>query len=223
MKRLFASLLAFVGVTGSAQPQQKIQMVDPKTILFSVPTLSDDIAMLERVDRAPNDSDFIFHEDEWSQVEFLPKSQLPEIKRMLKELKSFEQAQRVQSGWRNVYIRKIQRIAVVSGSQPIQQLEKILGAKAGSAPILSSTSTVAGRVKDGFTLPLGGNVTLYGYVTEQGIPILGASVGNNPDDFKLTQAFTKLSSSNGLVLVDWRAQMLLMSVSESGQIDVWKP
>ena len=223
MKRLLASLLAFVGVTGSAQQQQKVQMVDPKTILFSVPTISDDIAALERVDRTPNESDFIFHEDEWSQVEFLPKSQLPEVKRILKELKSFEQAQRVQSGWRNVYIRKIQRIAVVSGSQPIQQLEKILGAKMGPAPILSSTSTMTGRVKDGFTLPLGGNVTLYGFTTEQGIPILGASVGKNPNDYKLTQAFMKLSSSNGLVLVDWRAQMLLVSANASGQIDVWKP
>ena len=89
--------------------------------------------------------------------------------------------------------------------------------------VLYSTSTAGGRVKDGFVLPLGGNVTLYGYTTDEGIPVLGASVGQNPDDLKLVEAFTKLNTSAGLVLVDWRAQMLLISTKESGQIDVWRP
>ncbi|HRE81473.1 MAG TPA: hypothetical protein PLN52_10515, partial [Opitutaceae bacterium] len=80
-----------------------------------------------------------------------------------------------------------------------------------------------GRVKDGFTLPLGGNVTLYGYTSPEGIPVLGASVGQNPDDIKLSQAFIKLSSVSSLVLVDWRAQMLLVSANTSGGIDVWRP
>src|ERR1700733_2495876 len=158
MKKLIASVLAFIGATGSAQSPQKVQTIDPKKILFSVPTLSNDIAPLERVDSPPNKTDLIFHEDDWSQVEFLPKSLVPEIQRMLKEYKSFEQAQRVRSGWRNVYVRKITRGPIATGPQPIHRLEKILGAKAGPAPILFSTSTTGGRVKDGFTIPLGGNV-----------------------------------------------------------------
>lgn len=223
MKKLIASLLAFAGVTVSAQPLQSPQKIDPKTILFSVPTLSDDIAALEQMDRALNGTDLAFHEDDWSQVEFLPKSLLPEIQRMLKEYKAFEQANRVQSGWRKVYVRKIERKPLISGAQSIQQLEKILGAKPGGALVLFSTGTAGGRVKDGFTLPLGGNVTLYGYTTSEGIPVLGASVGQNPDDSKLVQAFTKLNSASGLVLVDWRTQMVLVSTNASGQIDVWRP
>jgi hypothetical protein len=197
--------------------------MDPKTILFSVPTLSDDIAALEPMEGTPSAMDLVFHEDDWSQVEFLPKNLLPEIQRILKEFKSFEQANRVQSGWRNVYVRKIQRKHLISGSRSVEQLGKILETKAGGALVLVSSGTVRGRVKDGFTFPLGGNVALYGYTTGEGIPVLGASVGPNPDDSKLTKAFTKLNSATGWVLVDWRAQMLLVSTNESGQIDVWRP
>lgn len=223
MKKLLASLLALAGAAGTAQPEQKVQTIDSKSILFTTPTLSNDIASLEPVSHQPSSADFVFHEDEWSQVEFFPKAQLGQVQHLLKEFKSFEQAHRAQHGWRQVYVRKIQRVPVVSGVQPVQQLEKLLGVKAGAAPLLFSSSTVSGRVKDGFSLALGGNVTLYGYVASRGIPVLGAIVGKNPDDYKLTQAFTKLNSSNGLVLVDWRAQLVLVSPGSSGQIEVWRP
>lgn len=223
MKRLIASLLALVGGTGSAQPMQNPPNIDPRTVLYSVPTLSDDIAALEPVDRPPSKADLVFHEDDWAQVEFLPKSLLPEIQRMLKEYKTFELANRVKNGWRNVYVRKIQRRQLIGGPQPLQQLEKILGIKTSGAPVLYSTATSGGRVKDGFTLSLGGNIALYGYSTPEGIGILGASIGQNPDDIKLSQAFIKLSSAAPLVLVDWRAQMILLSTNASGQIDVWRP
>ncbi len=224
MKRLLTSLLALAGVTSSAQPAPAAQSLDPKTILFSVPTLSNDLAALEKMDRTPDSSDLVFHEDDWSQVEFLPKSQLPEIQKLLKEYKAFEAANRVPGGgWRNVYVRKIQRQPLVQGSQPIQKLEKILGAKTEGGLVLYSTSGTGGRVKDGFVLPLGGNVTLYGYTANDSIPVLGASVGQNPNDTKLTKAFTKLHATFELVLVDWRAQMLLVSTKESGQIEVWRP
>lgn len=223
MKKILASLLALAGVAGTAQAQPKVQSLDPKTILFTTPTLSDDLAQLEPMHRGPSNADFVFHEDEWSQVEFFPRSQLGEVQRLLKEYKPFERAHRVQHGWRQVYVRKIRRIPVLSGVEATHQLEGLLGAKAGAAPMLFSGSSVSGSVKNGFSLPLGGNVTLYGYRDTHGIPILGAFVGKNPDDSKLTNAFMKLNSERGLILVDWRAQLVLVSISSSGQVEAWRP
>lgn len=223
MKKLLATLLAFVGVAGNAQPQPKVQMLDPKTILFTTPTLSNDLAQLEPVHRQPSGSDFVFHEDEWAQVEFLPRSQLGEVQRMLKEYKPFERAHREQHGWREVYVRKVRRTPVLSGADAKHQLESLLGAKVGSAPMLFSGGSVPGSVRNGFSLPLGGNVTLYGFSDAQGIPLLGAIIGKDPDDSKLTKAFMKLSTERGLILVDWRAQLVLVSVSSSGQMEVWQP
>ena len=53
--------------------------------------------------------------------------------------------------------------------------------KTEGAVALFSSSTIGGQVKDGFTISLGGNVALYGYTNDEGIPVLGASVGQNPD------------------------------------------
>lgn len=223
MKKFLTSLFAVACLSNAAPAQPTVQTLDHKSILFTSPTLSNDIAPLETVTREPSKADFIFHEDEWSQVEFFTKDRLAEIQKLLKEYKQFEQAHRTQYGWREVYVRRIQRTPVVSGSLPIQQLERLLGAKAGTAPMLSSSNTISGRVKDGFSLPLGGNVTLYGYVADHGIPMLGAIVGHNPDDLKLTNAFMKLNANNGTILVDWRSQVVLVSVSKSGKIDVWRP
>ena len=59
--------------------------IDVKLILFSTPTLSEDIAPLEPVDHPAGDAEFRFHEDEWSQIEFFPKARLEEVQRLLKE------------------------------------------------------------------------------------------------------------------------------------------
>lgn len=40
MKKLLASVLALAGIAGTAQAQPKVQMLDPKTILFTTPTLA---------------------------------------------------------------------------------------------------------------------------------------------------------------------------------------
>jgi hypothetical protein len=223
MKKLLASVFAAIGVATPVQGQLKPETMDPKAILYSTPTLSNDIALLVQALSAPGSNDFVFHEDEWSQVEFLPKSQLPVVQRLLKEFKSFEQTHRVQYGWRQVYVRRFQRLPVVSGEQPLKQLESVLSVNVGAAPMLFSSGTIAGSVKNGFSLPLGGNVTLYGYTEGNTIPVLGAIVGRNPDDFKLVQAFMKLNASAGLMLVDWRAQQALISVTASGKIEAWRP
>lgn len=225
MRTILVSLIGLMAWWGAAhaQPLPKTQMLDPKTILFSMPTLSSDMPELEPASRQPGTTDFIFHEDEWAQIEFLPKSRLAEVQRTLKEYTLFEQTHRVAQGWREVYLRRLERSPVIVGSQSVQQLETALAVPAGKAPMLFSSNTVSGSVKQGFSLPLGGGVTLYGFADGQGIPVLGSHIGERADGARLTNAFTQLSASHGLILVDWRSQRVLVSVAASGQIEVWRP
>ncbi len=99
MRRIFASLLALLGVAAPSQAQQTLANTDLASILYTTPTLSNDIAALEQ---SSGTVGLTFHEDEWSQVEFLPKEQLHEVQRMLKEYKPFEHANRAKWGWRKV-------------------------------------------------------------------------------------------------------------------------
>jgi hypothetical protein len=177
---LKASVLALVGALIPMVRDQKVETIDPNSILFSVPTISDDLAPLEPVEGEPSQSEFAFHEDDWSQVEFIPKGQLATVHRMLEAYKPFEAANRVNFSWRKLYVCKINRAAVVPGREAVARLEAILGLKAGPAPVLFSSSSITGRVKGGFSLRLGGSVTLYGYAIPPGIPVLAALLGDNP-------------------------------------------
>ena len=91
------------------------------------------------------------------------------------------------------------------------------------APLLHTSNAISGRVKNGFSFGLAGNISLYGYVTPQGIPVLGAILGDNADQSELTRVFAKLHLSHGLILVDWQSQLMLVTVSDSQQIEIWKP
>jgi len=219
MKKFFASLL---NPKTKSQPEN-VQVVDPKKILFTVPTLSDELPPLDPTSSNPSNKDFAFHEDEWSQIEFFPKTQLKIVQQLLQEYKQFEQIHRSHGGWNDVYIRRIQRIPVLSAARPIARLEELLGIKADVAPILYTYDQISGRVKNGFSIPLGGNVTIYGYVENQDIPVLGADVGKNPDDFRLTDAFMRLNASDSLLLVDWRAQLLIIKASSDSEVETWRP
>jgi hypothetical protein len=199
------------------------ETIDPNSILFSLPTISDDLPALEPIEGAPNNSDLIFHEDGWSQIEFFRHDQIEEIQRTFHEYKLFEGSHREGSAWRKIYVRQVQRKPLLSGVQPLQQLENMLEVEPGMAPLLHTSSTISGRVKDGFSFGLTGNISLYGYVTPQGIPVLGAILGDNADQSELTRVFAKLHSSHGLILVDWQSQLMLVTVSDSQQIEIWKP
>lgn len=222
MKRVLATLLSAVGLSRPDTKGHEVQSIDPSKILFSVPTISDDLAPCEEVAPPLPDSAFTLHEDDWCKVEFYAASRMQELKRMLTEYKAFEAQNRTSSGWKNVFLRRVERSPVLEGGDALHRLEGFLGSKAGGAPVLHSTMSLTGQVVGGFTISLGGNIVLYGCTSSEGIPVLAASVGEHPDDQVLTQAFALLHNETGLILVDWINQFMLVGVDGGGQLEVWR-
>lgn len=222
VKKLLAALMAMFGLAQSVEAGSAPQMMDPKEILFSMPTIASELPPLEPLNGPPDTGAFALHEDDWTQNEFLPKAMLPDVRRMLSELKTFEMQNREGPGWRNIYVREFKRMPLMAGKAALDHLQSVLGARVGATPLVTSVEGAA-RVRNGFTIEIGRNVHLYGYADENGIPVIGASLGPNPDDPKLTDAFTKLNASDDLILVDWRQQMLLISTTANGKIEVWRP
>jgi hypothetical protein len=221
MLRKMISLIAIVVGVSNGSPQE-IQAIDPNKLLFSAPTLSNEIAETEPVSSQPGKDVLVFHEDDWCQVEFIKKSQLPEIKKTLSEYKIFEAKNRTGNGWKNVYVRDMKKEIVVPGKQSVTQIATLLRAKQGEMVYLASTEGF-GNVKNGFTVPLGGNISLYGTIGEAGVTVLAADVGQNPETSRLADAFVSLNRAYGLVLVDWKSQTVLLSKNKSGKIEIWKP
>ena len=219
--KLFTSLFAR---QDSAARQERIEPIfESDAGVFSIPTLSGDVAALEPA-APPMSSDVLqFHEDEWSQVEFLPASQFEHVRHILTEYVHFEQEQRTDSGWREAYIRQLARVPVISGEGALNRLQACLGVPAQPAPLLFSGSRIQGRLKDGFSLALGGDVTLYGFQNDYGIPVLGVHLAPGADKSVLSTAFATLNSSIGLILVDWCAPFVMVSRDGSGQPRFWRP
>ncbi|WP_425218976.1 hypothetical protein [Ralstonia solanacearum] len=224
MKKLFSSVLAAFGMQPAVHAEPPTQMVDPKAIMFSMATVAaDDIKFV-----APTEESFEgapqFHEDEWCQLEFFPRSRLAEIQRRLVEYKEFEKKHRGQHGWSNIYARRIHREAVVRGVDAADDLATTVGAVPRPSPILTTTSRPLGQAKDGFTLELAGSVLLYGVKTSDGVSALGATGRSRRRRCTVDSGpYITLSGKYGLLLVDWRAQQLLLSVTEQGDISVWRP
>ncbi|WP_242109350.1 hypothetical protein [Luteimonas aquatica] len=223
MKKILASLMGRKTKDAAAPEGQTPQSLDPSTLLFSMPTISNDLAPVEPLQAPPQEADFVLHEDEWAQVEFFPGTKLADVQGMLVEYKAFEAEHRERHGWRNAYLRRIDRVPVLDGARALERLQRVLDATAGAAPILFSSGAGIGRVMDGFSLPLGGNVALYGYLAAEGIPVLAAALGENPDNGRLVDAFAKLHASDGLILVDWRQQLALTGLAQDGSLQAFRP
>jgi len=196
--------------------------MDPRTIRFSIPTLAKDGPKVQPAERIePND--LVFHEDGWRQIEMFPIARCEVLRDELIELKAFEAAHRVQHGWTEVYLRDLPPAPVLPGAHALETLAKTLKTDVRAAPVLFyGANVVVGRIAHGFTLPLGRGASLYGVCDASGIVVLAADL-NKADDKLLSHAFITLNEAHGLLLVDWRSQMLLESVSDERQIILWRP
>src|SRR5690349_17577210 len=107
----------------------RVAKVDPRKLLFSIPTIADDMAALEPIDKPPGRSDVVLNEDDWTQLEFFPRSAQPTIQDELTKLKAFEAVNRKAVGWKNVYVRKINRAPIIAVANPVQHLQTVVGAQ----------------------------------------------------------------------------------------------
>jgi len=224
MKKLLLSLLAIFGVSRAAATKSAApQMIDPRALHYTMPTVAADelqfgVPTADSFAGAPQ-----FHEDEWRQIEFFPRSRLPEIQKRLTEYKAFERAHRSNAGWSQIYSRRIAPQLVVSSPTAVEDAAAVIGGKPGNSPILHIASRPLGQVQSGFSIEISPDVFLYGLKEDQGITALGAIAFSGADDKALTNAFMALSPADHLMLVDWRAQQVLVSATPGGKVEVWRP
>ena len=119
--------------------------VDLNAILYSLPTISSDLPPLEPPAEAPSGSDMFIEEDMWSQIEFLRNDRQQELQHLLGEYAAVERANRMDAGWRQIYVRKLPRPSVIPGITALASLEKSLQREAGRAPLIYSSQKSQAR------------------------------------------------------------------------------
>ena len=167
---------------------RKIEMVDPKTILFSLPTIENTMPPLD----AAGEAACALHEDDWRQHELVSARFEPEIAAELADIRKIRD-DRTGPGWKTIHVRS--RIPEPLGGRTIAlaDLAAALGDPAREALALGGT-TVAG----GFAYAIGGGFV---YGREDGGLVRELAVARRTDPSGLA-AF---AGANQLVLVDWCA------------------
>jgi hypothetical protein len=164
-----------------------IEMVDPNTILFSLPTIENTMPPM-----SPGDATCNMHEDDWRQHELVSARFEPEIAAELADIRKIHE-DRTGPGFKNIHVRS--RIPEPLGGREVSlaALTAALG-----APAREAVSLAGGVVTGGFAYAIGGGY-LYGREDGGLVRELGVARGTDPSGLA---AFAR---TNQLVLVDWCA------------------
>src|SRR5215471_13288963 len=153
LKRLLISVLTFLASSCryAAKPIGDVQMLDPKDILFTLPTLCGPAPAVE--ESPPPSGARSLHEDDWRQIEFIPAINESFVQTEIASLANFRAQHRRGAGWTSVYVRK-------EHPHPLSTL----GLQFSALPAFSTSGvTLSGPpIRGGFALSDGGDWFLYG-------------------------------------------------------------
>jgi hypothetical protein len=197
IKRLLVTLLPFLGSSCREQSahDDKVQMLDPKQILFSLATLCDPAPAVEAKPIPAGARQL--HEDDWRQIEFVPASNRDYIEKELERLAAFQREHRRGMGWDSVYVRKEHPTPFATVGVRFADLP----------PLLASDLALGGHpVRGGFALSAGDGCFIYGQRTgEGGVLHLAISPGGTACSREFARAVVQIAERSHLLLVNWYA------------------
>jgi hypothetical protein len=185
------------------------QVLDPKTILFSLPTLCDGLPPLESpVESVPNGA-LRLHEDDWRQIEFVSSQDREVVNRELAELREFKVANKVGPGWKNVYVRDSRPEAVRASKIALSRVLE-LARQAAPARLFLETQGRSAEVRGGFAIPLDDDVLLYGNAIDGKVVSLNLHLKAKDSLTPKVEAIAfAISRAFNLSVVDWYGARVL--------------
>ena len=193
----------------------KIVHLDPAAaadVLFSLPTISDELPALAPGSTKLQKRVLEMHEDDWRQVELVSTAHLPEIELHFAAIRDIYTKHRDGVGFRKIHIRGGPARPLDPRAPTFADLSAIT-----AQPPLDGIAYrgVAGIVADSFALPLDGAFTLYGMRDQAGgLTVLGVQDLPTESAPQSIDALAALARQHDLCLIDWcRARRL-----QGGQI-----
>jgi hypothetical protein len=191
-------------------PSTNVQTLDPKTILFSLPTLCDGLPPVgPPVETVPAGA-VTLNEDDWRQIELVAARDREAVGRELAELSAFKVANRVGAGWKNVYVRSSRPDAIRASAVPLARVQALAGPRAHRSRLfLGPTGGTASEVQGGFAIDLGKGVTLYGHAADGKVISLNLQLTGDAAGGPIPPAVSAIARAFNLFVVDWyRGQIL---------------
>ena len=177
---------------------RRIEIMDPKDILFSLPSICDKIPPLSEIPLTGDE--LVMAEDNWRQTEFVSAVYENQIASGLETIRNIREHEAVGVGWRKIDVRKVPEIpiAVSLSSNDVAQTLGIDGKNIGVTYRGART-----RIESAFAFVIADGLVVYGLETTRGVAVLGfvRQTAAVPD--KSVTALSGLAKKYGFRLVDW--------------------
>jgi hypothetical protein len=100
-----------------------LQMVDPKDILFSLPTINDRLFPIRKGDSL--DGMLVIHEDDWRQIEFVSEKFAAQVESEIQSIRTIYETKRRGVGFTGLHVRKLIENPIEKGAIPYDALKKL--------------------------------------------------------------------------------------------------
>jgi hypothetical protein len=187
---------------------ERIQMVDPREILFSLATIYDTQPTLD-APSADATIKFQLHEDDWRQIELVSASDRAVVEREIAEARAFKEAHRKGLAFSSVFVRKERPDALTPRHVPLDSLVKVLAGASKLEPLFMETMGRPAVVRGGFAIPLTSSVFAYGQAWNGELVSLCLSRWPDSDNQAALGPVLAFASAHDLLLVDWYRQELI--------------
>lgn len=191
---------------------QKVAMVDPSKILFSMPSICNSLAEVDEVPKTTG-SELTVHEDNWRNIELISRAQRNEIVTNLKAIYRIHNEESVGQGFKTMHLREDILFPFKSVNLPLSELDNFEKTKTFSGLSFLNQNKI---VIDGFAFLTTGGITWFGRQKDGLVRELCiATCASNDQTMKDVEILVKLMEKYDLVFVDWCRVVLLNSSEEN--------
>ena len=181
----------------------KVTRVDPKALLYSLPTIHGDLPAISEGSTKQGRQVLELHEDDWRQVELVALALQSPIKAELQAIEQIHTGHRKGPGFDALHIRGGVPSPLEGARLTLADLRGALGEAAAWQDGLSFRG-VAGLVAGGFAVQLSSALGLYGTEREGQVTALGLQrTGASADSEGVVRMLAALAARHRLCLVDW--------------------
>jgi hypothetical protein len=208
MKHFIAALASVLGLSTTAASE--VKLVDPKSILFSLPTINDSLPVTDP-GLKPREGDLVIHEDDWRQFEAISvlcdaamREEIAGVQFIYHEKSHISGGYRA---FREIHIRKLVDHPL---PKPLAWTGLLSAAGIRSSAVFGlGLRDGQGMVRDGFAFQIG-QLTIFGIRRGENVEILCFTLTRAPglgeDDAKRIATYL---DKNGVVMVHWPSATII--------------
>lgn len=174
--------------------------VNPNEILYSLPTIADELAATEKTKSLENVA--IFSEDDWRQFEFVSRSFESDVAKELNEIMKIYQHHKQGMGFKKIHLRT----KITKPMKGVELKLDALTAHFGSSKRFDGVAfnTEPATIKNGFAFLSKENWLFWGQLDEhENIVVLNISQVKESDHSAISSKLDKFLARENLFLVDW--------------------